>query len=110
MIFSSEDSPRILPLPLKKKWFDLMISGKKKVEIREQKPWVTSRLKNLKKDYDLIKFINGYAGDKPYFICEYKGFEISNKFETLHFENLKIDVKKGDYVIKLGKIIEKGNV
>ena len=98
---------RVLHLTLKKEWFDLMISGKKKVEYRKPSDWIISR---LQKEYDVIKFTNGYGSDKPYFICEYKGFEISNESETIHVEKSKIEVEEGTYMIKLGKIIEKGNV
>ena len=98
---------RVLHLTLKKEWFDLMISGKKKVEYRKPSDWIISR---LQKEYEVIKFTNGYGSDKPYFICEYKGFEISNESETIHVEKSKIEVEEGTYMIKLGKIIEKGNV
>jgi len=84
-----------------------MISGKKKIEYRKPSKWIITR---LEKDYDVIKFTNGYGSDKPYFICEYKGFEISNKPDTINLENSKIEVEEGTYMIKLGKIIEKGNV
>ena len=98
---------RVLPLTLKKEWFDLMVSGKKKVEYREPSKWIIVR---LEKEYDVIKFTNGYGSDKPYFICEYNGFEISNKSEIIHLENSKIEVEEGTYMIKLGKILEIGNV
>ena len=98
---------RVLHLTLKKAWFDLMISGKKKVEYRKPSEWIISR---LQKEYDVIKFTNGYGSDKPYFISEYKGFGISDKSETIHIENSKIEIEEGTYMIKIGKIIEKGNV
>ena len=100
-------SSGILHLTLKKKWFDLMVSGKKKFEYREPSKWIIVR---LEKKYDVIKFTNGYGSDKPYFICEYNGFEISNKSEIIHIENSKIKVEEGIYMIKLGKILEIGNV
>ena len=84
-----------------------MISGKKKIEYRKSSKWIITR---LKKDYDVIKFTNGYGSDKPYFICEYKGFEISQQSETISIENSKIEVEEGAYMIKLGKIIEKGHI
>lgn len=102
-------SKKTLHLSLKKEWFDLMVSGKKKVEYRAPKPsgWICKR---LKKDYDVIKFTNGYGADKPYFICEYCGFEISQKEETIIIEKSTIQVKPGTYMIKLGKILETGNL
>lgn len=98
---------RILHLTLKKEWFDLMISGKKRVEYRKPSKWIISR---LEKEYDVIRFINGYGSDKPYFVCEYKGFEISKKSETINLEKSEIQVEKGSYMINLGKILEIGNV
>jgi len=37
----------MLTLPIKKKWFDMILSGEKKEEYREIKPYYTSRLANL---------------------------------------------------------------
>ena len=84
-----------------------MVSGKKKVEYRQPSKWIITR---LEKEYDVIKFTNGYGADKPYFICEYNGFEISKKSETIFIENSIIEVEKGSYMINLGKILETGNI
>jgi len=61
-----------------------------------------------KKDYNIVKFTNGYGSDEPYFICEYKGFNISKKSESFVIDKLEIKVDKGDYIIHLGKILEIG--
>ena len=57
---------KILHLTLMKKWFDLILEGKKKVEYREIKPYWTKRLLdsegNVKK-FDVIEFRNGYSKD-----------------------------------------------
>jgi len=98
---------KTLHLTLKKEWFDLMVSGKKKIEYRLPSRWIQSR---LEKDYDVIKFTNGYGSDKPYFVCKYNGFEISSKSETVYVEDSKIDVEVGMYLIRLGEIIETGNL
>ena len=98
---------RILHLTLKKRWFDLMVAGKKKVEYRQSSRWIISR---LEKEYDVIKFTNGYGSDKPYFFCQYNGFEISKKSETIYIENSIIAVEKGSYMINLGEILEIGNI
>ena len=84
-----------------------MVSGKKKVEYRQPSKWIITR---LEKEYDVIKFTNGYGADKPYFICEYNGFEISKKSETIFIENSIIEVEKGSYMINLGEILETGNI
>lgn len=75
----------MLTLPIKKKWFDMILSGEKKEEYRDIKPYYTSRFRNdigqwrgslldCVKDiekYKIIKvlFRNGYACDAPYFIA-----------------------------------------
>lgn len=53
----------ILHLTLKKKWFDLILSGKKTEEYREIKPYWEKRL--MGKTYDKVIFRNGYATPMP---------------------------------------------
>ncbi|MCK4883573.1 MAG: ASCH domain-containing protein [Candidatus Diapherotrites archaeon] len=49
-------------LTIKKKWFDLIVSGVKKEEYREYKEhWH----KRLNKEYDRVCFINGYRKGSP---------------------------------------------
>jgi len=99
---------KILYLNVKKVWFDLMIVGQKKIEIRVPSQWIKSRVNG--RYYDVIKFINGYGHSKPFFICKFLGYEISD-IEKIHsFGNIKLTQKKGDYVIKLGNVIETGNL
>ena len=59
---------RVLHLTLKKKWFDMILSGEKKEEYREMKPYWHRRF--LTKDYDAILFRNGYGKDSPRFTIE----------------------------------------
>lgn len=81
-----------LHLTLKRKWFDLILSGEKKEEYREIKQHWVSRLEGKK--YDFIEFRNGYSGNSPRMIVECR------------------EIKKGAwngrpaYVLQLGKIIE----
>ena len=37
----------MLILPIKKKWYDMILSGEKKEEYREIKPYYTKRLQNI---------------------------------------------------------------
>ncbi len=92
---------RILHLTLKKKWFDMIASGEKTEEYREIKPyWI----KRLVKNYNFIKFRNGYSPDSPTMIVELKGIER--------------DIGKPEwgapdwlvYKLSLGKIIEKNGI
>lgn len=55
-----------------------MVTGEKREEFRKPSKWMLSRMFNKNKDgsksfkkYDLVKFVNGYGNDKPYFIAEF---------------------------------------
>jgi hypothetical protein len=60
----------ILHLTLHKKWFDMIQSGVKREEYRERKPFWDKR---LSKQYDRIKFVNGYGNHRPWMIVELVG-------------------------------------
>ena len=72
----------MLTLPIKKKWFDMILSGEKKEEYREIKPYYDSRFfnewkRNNNTCFDVI-FKNGYKKDSPSIKCHislYKGLE-----------------------------------
>jgi len=70
---------KVLHLTLKKKWFDMILSGQKKEEYREIKPYWITRLKfdiwNTK-PFDFIEFRNGYAKTAPTMIVECKGIRV----------------------------------
>ncbi|MFA6074027.1 MAG: hypothetical protein WC758_07970, partial [Candidatus Woesearchaeota archaeon] len=74
----------------KKKWFDLIKSGKKKTEYREVKSYWEKRL--LGKKFDRIIFTNGYSKTSPKIEVECKGIGFG-KFDG-----------KDCYAIKLGKV------
>lgn len=100
---------RILHLTLSKMPFDVMVTGEKSTEYREPSKWILSRLHG--KDYDLIKFVNGYGSDKPYFIAKFRGWEIETNPYSVDFSNgLKVTTKKGTVKIYAGEIIERGNL
>lgn len=53
----------MLTLPIKKKWFDMILSGDKKEEYREIKPYYTGRFyKPEFTDRFEVLFRNGYSG------------------------------------------------
>ena len=77
----------MLTLPIKKKWFDMILSGEKKEEYREIKPYWTKRLSHnlratVRTDFDVIHsgwviLKNGYSKDAPQIQCFvdcYKGY------------------------------------
>jgi len=97
--------------------FQTMHLGYKDREYRKDSSsnWIRSRLIDSKTDepkhYDVVKFVNGYGKDKPYFVAAYKGFEMAKKNYMVEYKTgLKVNVKKGDFRILLGPIIRKGNV
>ena len=67
----------MLTLPIKKKWFDMILSGEKKEEYREIKPYYISRFKNVFAmepysnlpvfDKQKVIFRNGYSANSPSF-------------------------------------------
>jgi hypothetical protein len=68
----------MLTLPIKKRWYDLILSGEKKEEYREVKPYYQARLEKLficvcpyPKHREPIIFRNGYSRTSPSFtaIC-----------------------------------------
>ncbi len=104
---------KILKLTLKKPPFDVMITGEKKSEYRNTSKWMKSRLYNkdgTKRDYDLIKFTNGYGKQRPYFYAEFLDFEIVKKVNKKYSNGLKVfypELEEGYFKINLGKIILK---
>lgn len=95
-------------LPIEKKWFDMILSGEKKEEYREIKPYYTKRFQNrgLLDNYELptinkipIIFRNGYSATSPAFlaICsldvktgkEEWGAEPNKKYYVLRIEKIE---------------------
>lgn len=88
---------KILHLTLEKKWFSMILSGEKKEEYREIKPYWDKRL--IDKQYDLIFFRNGYAKNSPRFTIDYLG--LSTGLGSLEWGAPKEAV----YILKLGELI-----
>lgn len=66
----------MLTLPIKREWFYLILSGEKKEEYREIKPFYTSRFLNTWGypaywgEKRKVKFRNGYSSGSPSFTAE----------------------------------------
>jgi hypothetical protein len=63
----------MLVLPIKKKWFDMIVSGEKKEEYREIKPYYDKRLGNFAKSAGKVTTIilrNGYSYEAPSVKCK----------------------------------------
>lgn len=111
----------ILHLTIKKKQFDMILSGEKKEEYREVKDYWMKRLAGIQgcgtsynftllcnaenkcKEYDTIFFKNEYSKKAPTIVIECKGIEIKKGKKQQGAPNYKV------FVIKLGKIIETRN-
>ena len=66
----------MLTLPIKKKWFDMILSGEKKEEYRELKPYYKTRFEHLWQGSLIggnakrkVMFRNGYSKQSPSFIA-----------------------------------------
>ena len=77
---------KILHLNLYRKYFDAIVNGTKTIEYRDKTDYWKKRIEG--KQYDIIKFRNGYAKDAPTMLVEYNGYDITDRYE-----------------IKLGKIL-----
>jgi len=97
---------KILHLTLKKKWFDLIASGEKKTEYREQKPYWEKRLLDGEeyKRFDEIHFRNGYSKNSPFMRVEFNGLSFTGPqwCTPKHGEILAGDVM----AIHLGRVLE----
>lgn len=80
----------MLTMPIKKKWFDMILSGEKKEEYRDIKPYYMTRFRNMMSVHPLvsdnavierlkkgqekflykIQFRNGYNKNSPSFIAK----------------------------------------
>ena len=90
---------KLLTMPIKKKWFDLIKSGEKTVEYRAYSPYWKARFRyDLGFPYTHIRFRNGYRKDSPSFII---------KIERVDLINGETELMSGcQYAIELGKIME----
>lgn len=62
----------MLILPIKKKWFDMIKSGKKTEEYREMKPYYSKRLVKKIDNQGCIEIVlrNGYSRNSPALKCK----------------------------------------
>ncbi len=96
---------KILYLTLKKKWFDQILAGTKKIEYREIKPYWTKRLfdsEGKPKHYDIIEFRNGYSKTARKIRVEFKGVRVGVLKKDVG------DFKKGMrlYEVGLGNVVK----
>lgn len=99
---------KTLHLNLKKKWFDMILSGEKKEEYRELKEYWYKRLVSNDVHYtefDTVTFKNGYAKNARKMVLRSEGIKTGKGFKPWGApENGHV------FIIKLGKIIETENI
>jgi len=95
---------KTLHLVLKRKWFDMILSGEKVEEYRELSDhWCKRLLEKNSMDpkyFDTITFSHGYAKDRDQFVINYLDLEINSGLE----EWGAVEGKRY-FVLKLGLII-----
>lgn len=104
----SDKKKEILHLTLKKKWFDMIAKGIKKEEYRDIKHYWIKRLMVIKaetfeetfKDFDIVRFKNGYQKDAPVMDVEIQEIEFDYGVKSWGAEIGVIY-----FVIRLGKIL-----
>lgn len=100
---------KLLHLSVSELPFEVMVTGEKKTEFRRESDWILSRLIN--KDYDFVKIVHGYGSYRPFFIAEYKGWEMAKEPETHVYSNgLHVDTELLPVKIHLGTIFWKENI
>lgn len=92
-----------LHLTLTKNWFDLILSGEKKEEYREIKPYWEKRL--MEKTYDNVIFRNGYATNAPQFTIKLKSIT-----QGIGKSEWGAEEGKRYFVLSLGEIINIKNI
>ena len=98
---------RNLTLNVKKKWFDMILSGVKKEEYREIKKLYINKFEkfNYVNLFDTVTFLNGMKKETPTIVIECIGISIGKAVPEWS-DNWKGEV----YVISLGNIISTKNV
>lgn len=94
---------KTVTMPIKKKWFDMILSGKKKEEYRTIKEHWRRRLLHDKTTH--LKLINGYGRDKPFLVIELKTITIG-----IGKEEWGAVPGEEYYVLELGEITEAKNI
>ena len=110
---------RLLRLSLTKEAFEITGTDEKPFELRNKGKWIDSRLfimnndlmEGWPKDYDYVLLINGYGNDRPWKLFEFQKVDFTKHPIHWSFSNgLTFYQQTGDYIIRLGKMIESGNL
>ena len=100
-----------LVMILKKEPFEVMRTGEKNEEYRENTSYWRSRLyekDGTPKNFKYVEFSNGYQKNRPQFMVEFKGIEIIDEVDKSYSTGLKVNYpyKKEGYIkIILGNVL-----
>lgn len=114
----------VMPMTLKREWFNKILSGKKRIEYRDGSEYWINRFMG-KKPPKFIRFANGYNRNSPAFTIECVGIRVvpygneteADKFEK-EFSITSVSLEDafrgvcsiGFFEIKLGRIVGKENI
>lgn len=96
---------------LKKEPYQVMVSGEKNEEFRENTAYWRSRLyekDETPKKFSYVEFSNGYQKNRPQFMVEFKGIEIIDEVDRSYSTGFKVKYpyKKEGYIkIMLGNVL-----
>ena len=85
---------KILHLNLYRKYFDAIVEGTKTIEYRDKTDYWKKRIEG--REYDIIKFRNGYAKDAPTMLVEYKGYNIGEEYELKLWKVTEVNYGKNN--------------
>ena len=82
----------ILHLTLKKKYFDLIADGQKKIEYRDIKPYWTIRFIDNEGEiikYKEIYFKNGYSKNSPFMRVKWNGLRLEKHNGIMYMHSIR---------------------
>ena len=109
-------STQTLKLTLHREPFELILSGEKKKEFRNDSTsgWMRKKLfkpDGSSKHFNFVEFTNGYGRTRPWMKVEYKGFQEVTCVFKRYSTGLTININnKNTFVIQLGKVVATRNI
>ena len=97
--YGKREGTNTLTLPIKKKWFDMILSSEKKEEYRDLTPYYKSRFRNV---FAMVPGTNSPAIDYPKEVAFRNGYG-KNAPEIIAKCNLDIKKGKAEWGAELGK-------
>jgi hypothetical protein len=104
---------KVLIFNLKQEPFDVMVTGEKKFEYRDNTQHWRSRFFNkdgTQKHFDYVKFIHAYGSKNPFFYCKYEGLEIVKNVHVTYSSGFSVNFNDERWAVKLGDVVLIGNM